>query len=733
MLLKLIPASQEPTIHFSLSFAELPSTLPTPSAWTAQLSHLMHEDLEVPATLHSLDRAAGIPSLLEEVTLDVERKEIRCRYVDGSYEMIAFGLRGPRNEQRLKDALASIVRDVRESTLEDERVMKAREWERQRTRSASVSAASALPSKTGRQGKHKKQRSLFMHIVSCVGSIINITSPSTSTHPSLPFYARPNSSRSSTSTLPATAMADGPSSNTPNTPMVPTPGSSPKARALRRAARSALVDAFRHFVLSELVRRFYAGSNTRFSTGQEVGPQMYTYTLENHHRRERGGFCVWILHSMRRRALERMDLILEEAGPPPPEERRRFSEEVIPGFCPTTMDVPSSFSDEEDEEPMVESPISMGEASKFPLDAELDMMEREADENLAWSMSDKQPEGYPKRPSINPRRASTASVSTEDSSESGSTSRSTSSMSTVSTAPSSVESEPDVKEELSPSPPAKDVPLSMYRPQYSSHHVLGSNIRHLSPKAKNEYTQLYDLRTRLGQLVQFAASQSRVAADEVRNRLDVLAVRSRRRAWLNKALKGPLIQAGVAGGSMFGLATPFRSSPLARYMFSADDLARRSSPISGSTCSSTSSLSSAYFRTVSSVSSSASSVSASSLSKSTSPFPTSRPRIRPKIDYSATFAAAIVDCVGPETSDGNAYGNEVGPDGAEIKGLTTTTVDCCSSSLKKLRVHHVQGGIIEELTKRLFCLRDPLSLRRLRVVNSSRSARNWIIRTMNSL
>ncbi|KAF8168575.1 hypothetical protein BJ912DRAFT_199484 [Pholiota molesta] len=172
MLLKLIPASQEPTIHFSLSFAELPSTLPTPSSWTAQLSHLMHEDLEVPATLHSLDRAAGIPSLLEEVSLDVETKEIRCRYVDGSVERIAFGLRGPRTEQRLMDALASIVRDVRDSTLEDESVMKAREWERQRTRSASVSVTPS-PLKTGRQGKHKKQRSLFMHIVSCVGSIVN--------------------------------------------------------------------------------------------------------------------------------------------------------------------------------------------------------------------------------------------------------------------------------------------------------------------------------------------------------------------------------------------------------------------------------------------------------------------------------------------------------------------------------------------------------------------------------
>ncbi|KAF9563827.1 hypothetical protein CPC08DRAFT_305841 [Agrocybe pediades] len=90
MLLKLIPAHTEPTIHFSLSFADLPPGLPTPAAWTAQLAQLMLEDLEVPATLHSLDRAVGVSSLLEEVELDIALGEVRCRFIDGKVESWGF-------------------------------------------------------------------------------------------------------------------------------------------------------------------------------------------------------------------------------------------------------------------------------------------------------------------------------------------------------------------------------------------------------------------------------------------------------------------------------------------------------------------------------------------------------------------------------------------------------------------------------------------------------------------
>jgi hypothetical protein len=176
MLLKLIPARQEPTIHFSLCFKDLPSDLPTPTAWTSQLSHLMHEDLEVPVTLLSLDRAAGVTCLLEDVTLDMEKGEVRCRFIDGSVDGWYFGAGGKAHGDALVDALEGIVRDVKESTLEDERLTREREQEREkerqkafeRSRSMSLSSASRIRG-SSKNSKHKRQRSLFMHIVSSIG------------------------------------------------------------------------------------------------------------------------------------------------------------------------------------------------------------------------------------------------------------------------------------------------------------------------------------------------------------------------------------------------------------------------------------------------------------------------------------------------------------------------------------------------------------------------------------
>jgi hypothetical protein len=176
MLLKLIPARQEPTIHFSLLFPDLPENLPTPTAWTSQLTHLLHEELEIPMSLHSLDRAAGVTCLLEDITLDMENGEVRCRFIDASVESWYFGAGGKLHGDALVDALEGIVRDVKESTLEDERIMRDREQKREmdrqraldRSRSMSLSSASKAHG-LGKNPKHKRQRSLFMHIVSSLG------------------------------------------------------------------------------------------------------------------------------------------------------------------------------------------------------------------------------------------------------------------------------------------------------------------------------------------------------------------------------------------------------------------------------------------------------------------------------------------------------------------------------------------------------------------------------------
>ena len=68
-------------------------------------------------------------------------------------------------------------------------------------------------------------------------------------------------------------------------------------------------------------------------------------------------------------------------------------------------------------------------------------------------------------------------------------------MSCASTAPSSVESENDVKEDNSPAHSMRELPIILHRPRLASPGG-GPNIDHLSPNARYEYTQLAALRAR---------------------------------------------------------------------------------------------------------------------------------------------------------------------------------------------------------------------------------------------
>ncbi len=184
MLLQLIPAHPEPTIHFTFDFSDLPQNLNSPPSWSNQLSHLIVEDLEVPNTVHSFDKAAGITSLLEEVAFDVERSEVRCRFVDGATEEWGFfrfggneadigaesGFEtGQKEGRKLLAALDGIVRNVRTSTQEAERLIIEKEKERQNILGLERSKSTTVKGKM----KHKKQRSMFMQFVSSIGCVLS--------------------------------------------------------------------------------------------------------------------------------------------------------------------------------------------------------------------------------------------------------------------------------------------------------------------------------------------------------------------------------------------------------------------------------------------------------------------------------------------------------------------------------------------------------------------------------
>ncbi|KAF4613059.1 hypothetical protein D9613_011065 [Agrocybe pediades] len=591
MLLKLIPAHTEPTIHFSLSFADLPPGLPTPAAWTAQLAQLMLEDLEVPATLHSLDRAVGVSSLLEEVELDIALGEVRCRFIDGKVESWGFweGVTsssicqwdGSAYGKRLTNALESIIRDVNESTLEDERAARERELEKEkadsRRRSMSVStttsgAKSSAPN--GKVSRHKKQRSFFMQIVSCVGSIINLTGPSS-----------PTASRFNTFSSASNSTQHQAYSVTYNRPPS-VPATSTRARSLRRAARSALVDTYRLFVLSQLIHRL-PGPVLEENGGQLIKSVSSSSTA---HRPDPVNFTVWILHSIRRRALERMEQILQEAELEFKSRnaelngRTSFSNDPSRGLVATTMEVPLSFSD--DEEDTVDR--SSTSSSAVP---ELDSrMEVDSDSDDGSSLH-------------TPTSASHQHAWPAPAIQSGSD---ISSITSSNASQTSLTRPPVPPKDINRTGVAKARNSSMFN---AVPVPAPSPTQHLSPAALHEYTDLLDLRTRLRQLLLFAASQSRVISEEKRTRLEVLAVKSRRRAWSNKALS--LVaksRSGLGGQEAYGLATAFRSSPLAKYMWTAEDLEKGS---------------------VSQNSSPASTIS----SRSSSLRSSLRPRLRPKIQY----------------------------------------------------------------------------------------------------
>lgn len=184
MLLRLEPL-QEPTVHISFTFKDFPQNLTSPLGWTTQLSHLVVEELEVPSTMHSLDKAAGITSLLEEVIFDVKRQEVRCLFADGGIEEWGFHCTGGHKTgieaendahdgelegRRLLAMLEGVVRDVRASTQEDERATleKGKPVVRlERSKSVSVRTGNKL-------SKHKKQRSMFMQFVSSIGYVLMV-------------------------------------------------------------------------------------------------------------------------------------------------------------------------------------------------------------------------------------------------------------------------------------------------------------------------------------------------------------------------------------------------------------------------------------------------------------------------------------------------------------------------------------------------------------------------------
>ena len=71
MQIKLIPASPNPTILFTISLTDPPEHLGIPQAWAAQLHLIGMEELEYPQGLLSLDKTTWVIACLNSVTFDL--------------------------------------------------------------------------------------------------------------------------------------------------------------------------------------------------------------------------------------------------------------------------------------------------------------------------------------------------------------------------------------------------------------------------------------------------------------------------------------------------------------------------------------------------------------------------------------------------------------------------------------------------------------------------------------
>ncbi|CAK5280370.1 unnamed protein product, partial [Mycena citricolor] len=440
MLIKLTPptgpvskdgqgqGSVPPTILFALNFPDLPPSLPIPPAWSMQLGRLAADDLEAPPSLHALDRAAGIPSLLSEVLFDLPVRRVTCTFLDGKIEDWELG---DKCEQMLK----RVIEDVEESGRVDDR---ARHWQKVETERAQAATLARhrereeklqrelaqlqeasreresetdpecqdVPVDKGKEkervlnsppthkgqkskGRLQRSRSLLMALVQTFSASNNSGLPPSSPLAQIPASAPASRSsfagqrstspfrafarRASFSTLSGatpTARSDQPTvveGLPPTTPrthrnletppgsapassfpsslavqqmqtlssIIPAPSEEMSARALRRRARSTLVDAFRAHVLPELAPR--AG--------------LYEQSSQQHHRRSSsesstvstmsssvlapgGGYHAWVARSMMRRAQVRMDE-LEDQWPELSPHSRGVSEHSVDHSAPS--------------------------------------------------------------------------------------------------------------------------------------------------------------------------------------------------------------------------------------------------------------------------------------------------------------------------------------------------------------------------------------------------------------
>ncbi|KAJ3817398.1 hypothetical protein F5878DRAFT_245406 [Lentinula raphanica] len=596
MLIRLIPSASQPTVLFKLIFQNLPESLQAPAAWVNHLAALDSDDLEIPEFMHALDKAVGVQSILEEVTFDLNQQKIKCIFLDGEREewdvsCCYQGLSDEPSHRRKADLyrrLDSVIDDVNESAAVMDRERKLEKQQREQRRlkeeeeEEAAKQAEALNNSSGRKNRpgHKKQRSLLMNLVSSLLPL-SLNSPrsprsplawspsfsstrSTSPAPSVSSSrsdvsssqansAPPTLSRSATIPTRPDARSHRSTSSLPSPlaavelafPVVIVAPPSPpplSPRALRRRARSSLVDTFRLYVLPELNRRI------RYShlAGSPICSPVATYGTDTS-----APYYTWIVGS----TLKRVDLRLSEIGKELKDELDNLGIDLstLPLGVLAGLGLASIANAESSLSPSRSLPRSLTSIFGARGDEDLasegdstDRMERHDGDNLS-------------EVTLIDSNASSIETPITFHYHTGDPSNGNITLSAHALPPFMYLKTSSLSNTSTPTPIAHP---EVHLPDGLNELL----VQH------NDYSSLH---LRLAHLLLAHHTRSAAAAADVAQREAILEVRGRRRSWLNGVLKTH----GSSGSdtntfsvSWSGaLASPFRPSGLGRYSYSSDE------------------------------------------------------------------------------------------------------------------------------------------------------------------
>ena len=535
MILTLLPPTSSPALHHPLVLPEPHhARAPLPVGWASQLQGLQQDGLDMPPSIHALDGSSGWSAIVEECVFELLEEDqgvrVECILVDGG--SVVWDLSGDAGAcaGMLKEALMDLAAAKEETEKERAAILphpphpihntypgagKA-EW-------AQSSDTLALPPPVvGKTAKHRKQRSLLF-FSSIVSGIQKLASPTRSTFPTSPS---PTHSEFSISLSP-TQSTFGPAKSTawtktldflPPARKTPLPVcvARPRSAILHAKARAGLVDAWRLHVLGELRARLGFGRHT--SEGEDEPENalcVYDYPR-------------WTAARMLRRTEEWMAWLVQEAR-----ENGGASPDLdaVGGSRPTSAALSVTIPARKPER----SASELSGKTLVPPESEAEVEGREVSVEVGEVMYEDEEER--EMDEWEESMSTEASSCTEDSesvhtpvdSEEG----------VPFTLP--IEGRARADSLVEAHPQAADVPRSP-----------------TPPSSQATYAALSAQRIHLLKLLRSMNTHRTAAAQDARSGRAVLEVKSRRRAWSVRAYLGR------AEERLCGLATPVRSSPLAR-------------------------------------------------------------------------------------------------------------------------------------------------------------------------